>query len=320
MPVALMTWRSSALYTTGTSPAAILAGLKAAIDAEVAANPSTALWMVAAFDAAVGTLTLKNTTAGITAGGAAARRLMVFGSVGNPHADAADGASANANSLYCGVAPTAAVDVPQVAFTAGAPYTTGVWVPGGQIAGSFPTDRVQYHETFDGMVVVFRYLTMDTVARLATAFMGALAVTLDGETARDIAFGSTGPWSTGQDSAALQQSEWAPSGDATVGGATLSRANFSDPTNGLLRVQRAYLTNGTARSAYRGPGAERYYIPLVMRDLSSAVCRIKLRQIALGAREPHGTTVSDVGGVQATKVGERNDIASDGPWLTNFRV
>ena len=321
MPVPLMTWRASVLVSQTPSLAGYLAGLKTAVDAEVAAHPTAALWQVGHFNPSGGTLSLKNTPVGIAAGGSPARRLLLFGG-SQPHGAAVDGAVSAGNALYCGVAPIGGVDVPPQGYTAGVPFTTGPWISGGTFIhpGGFGADVVQYYETYAGMVIAYRSTSMtNSHGNIATAFLGALAVTMDGEAARDMAAGSVGGWTVNQDSYANFSSEWMPTGDA-ANSAGYARASYHDPVNGITRMQRAYLTNGSNRSAYRGSNAERYFLPHVMRDVTNAYCRVQLRQIALGVRDTHDATISNVAGIQARKIGARSDVPEDGPWITNFRV
>lgn len=320
MPATLLTWRKSDLYTITETLAGFLAGLKAAIDAEVAANPSAALWEVADYDGTDGTLVIKNTAAGIAAGGSANRRLMLFGGVA-PNTAAIDGATSNTSSLYCGVAPSAGVDAPQQAYGTGVPFTTGAWVPGGILTTVFTLDKVEYYETAAGMVIVFREGSMTGATNnLSTAILGALAVTMDGESERDIAVGSAGLWVANADTTPGGTGLYIPSANPT-GSVGYVRANYLDPDDGVVRCIRLFtgvLAGDTA--GIRGVGSTRFFFPIPLRDVNNNYLRIRLRQIGVGLRDVHGSTMSDADGIRAYKIGARTDTAEDGPWLLNSRI
>jgi hypothetical protein len=316
MTVSTLTWRPSALYTlTASTHAAAIAGLKAAVDAEVAANPTTALWQVA--DYSSGTLTLKRTANGSGGSG----RIMIFGG-SSPNTLAIDGATAGSASLYGGYAPNATADAPEASYASGVPYTTGDWIPGGLITTLLTSiDRVTYFESTAGMFIVWRRAAMNaTSTNLATFFAGQLAVSLDGSTAYHIAGGSAGLWAGSQDSVtAAGASLWI--GHGGEGTASSARTNFKESAGNVKRCQKLQalgIASNTDR--LKDAGAKRYFLPILMPNSDSSYIAIKLRQIAGGIEGIFGQAISDASGVAAYKIAGRSDSNDHGPWLTNFLI
>lgn len=320
MPVPLLTWTKATIATVPTTTVAgCLSGLKAAVDAHNAANPTTAFWVVSDYSAPNGTLVLKPTAAGIAAGGTADARIIFFGGSA-PNLAAVDGISNTATPLYCGLATSAGVDAPQQAYTAGAPFTTGVYIGGAVLNAFSSVDRVTYWESFDGLVVAFHRNAMtSTSTNLGNFIVGKLLVDPDGETARWFVTGSLTLWNGSNDSSASTQGVAIPASSSVA--AAAARANALIEPSAIIRTFRTLQAGAAGNlAAARSAGNARYFFPIIMRASESLTTVGKLRQIAYGIQEIFGQTVSTVDGVAAHKLGSRSDVIDDGPWICNFRV
>jgi hypothetical protein len=318
MTVTTRTWRHSALYTNATfTVAGVLAAVNTAVLAEVAAFPSTALWTVADYSAVNGTITFKRTA--VSSGGAG--RIMLFGG-SVPHTLAADGSSLLNTSLYGGYAVSATSDAPEQAYTAGKPYTTGDWLPGGQIiltATIANIERVEWYEHEEGMFFVFRLAIMNTTNAISSFFGGFHGVSVDGSTAYAIACGSAGQWATTQDTAtAGAGSQWLSLGTEATAGNT--RTNFQESAGNVRRCRKLQVVPATAiQDALRDSGSKRYFYPIYLRNSDETRLVIKMRQIGIGITEVHNQTMNTATLTPACiKISTRSDQNDNGPWLTNF--
>lgn len=330
----LSTWRASAVYTTSANTvAAWLAGLKALVDAELAAHPTTALWQVSDYSAGNGTLVLKPTTN--AASGVGARRVMFFGGVSTPSSAAVGGqASLSTSYVCCGVAPTANVDAPQQAYATGAPFTTGLWVPGGGIVAPVTSgaEKLQYFEMDQCIVVTSQRPTMVAASgNLASAIIGQMAVTMDGTSLSDFANGSSGLWTADADGTHSQQNSTSNGPFAFGSSANLNNVygqnKYNDPIDGVVAAVPAFVSNNslwTQAENYTGGRAglanERYFFPIPMRQVVQNRLRYKMRQMAWGVSGTFGEEMLNDSGVRALKLGTRSDVADQGPWLTNFQA
>lgn len=322
MTVATVTWRKSALYTnTTTNIASVLSSIKDAVDAEVAANPSTYQWAVADYSAVDGTLVLKPRSPSTL-------RLMFYGG-SSPHTDATDGAAAASTSLYVGLAVNPGVDAPQQAYTAGAPFTTNQWLSGGLIAAASNISgnswaKLEYWEHVDGFLLVIRKNTMNsgtTNANSALGWGGKMAVSADGQTAYSICGGSTGGLSSTLDTVTAAGGG-IPFSNGTESTTTNSRNNFYESETDVIRRCQCLFKPRAAGLALklRDAGNRRYFPPIYMVNSNEDRLMIKMRQMAWGVDDAHGTTYSDVDGIKGHRVGFRDDTASPGFWLTNMPV
>ena len=333
MPVSLLTWRKSATYTVAAQTVAgLIAALKAAIDAEVAANPATAKWQVASYATGTSnTLVLK-----ARAGGT--RRLMIFGGSDVPNGAAIGGANFNSPAawLYGGVAPTAGVDSPEQAYTTGVPFTTGRWI-GGASAGAVYSgmDRVTYHEHDDGILVLWHYQNMTGGDKKSChLLLGGHGINMDDDTVVDVAAGSCGPWIADFDSNSQDTSDWAvnegsymqsflphtlaPSNGSGTSTGT-SRIFYNDPTAGAKQGAQM-LVPINAMGMWKSQSNRQYFLPFFVLSISEGWLRIKLRQIAIGPAAVHDTVYTNGTDRTARKLAVRGDVASEGPWLTSFAV
>lgn len=329
----LSNWRKSADYATSANTvAAWLAGLKALVDAEVAANPTTALWQVSDYSAVNGTLVIKPTTN--AASGVGARRVMFFGGAA-PHATAVGGQTGMGSTyVCCGVAPTANVDAPQQSFSAGAPFTTGLWIPGGGIVSPSVSgaEVLSYFELDQGIVVASRRTTMLlTSGNVGSAILGQMAVSMDGVTLTDFANGSSGVWTADAEGDHSQQNSTNNGPFATGPSGNLNgpygQNKYSDAVDGVVACVPAFISKGSAwtqaenfTGGRRGDANERYFFPIPMRQVVQNRLKIKMRQIAWGVSGIFGEEMLNDSGVRAIKFGTRSDIADQGPWLTNFQA
>ncbi len=329
--MALSNWRASALYGAGATVALCLSGLKAAVDAEVAANPSTHLWTVADYSAPNGTLVLKPSVN--AASGVGARRVMFFGGQ-VPNTAAIGGQTADVGWLYCGVAPTANVDAPQQSYTVGAPFTTGVWVAGGMVCNPAVAPalaNVQYFELDQGIVLSLQTALFNATQSQRTAMVGQLAVSLDGATLYDFANGSGGRWNSSPENmhTGLHESDcgtFPDSNPVQAVAAGYAACRYNDPIDGVVvctRVQTLSANYTPAQhqtDALRTSGSSRYFLPIPMMQVILPRLKMKMRQMAIGVEGIHAETMSSVAGVQAIKLGERGDTQGQGPWLTNLQA
>ncbi len=315
MSVLTRTWRHSALYTVTATLAGAIAGLKAAVDAEVAANPTTAKWQVADSSVPNGTLTLKRTANGTGGRG----RIMVFGGSA-PNTNAIDAHTSNTSFLYGGYAPDASVDAPEQAYATGKPYTTGDWVPGGGITSSFTgLDRLEYYETEDGMFIVWRAAIMNAAtSTIASFFAGDLAVSVDGQTAYAISGGSAGTWTTAEDTQATGTTGmWLSLGTESTASST--RTNYVETVGNVRRVRKIQIVPATLiQDALRDAASKRYFIPIYLRNSDQLRTLIKLRQIGAGISEVHNQAINSATLTPAAiKIALRSDTQETGPWLLN---
>lgn len=319
MSVSTRTWRHSALYTVSAATVAgNLAALKAAIDAEVIANPSTYFWGVADSSVPNGTLTLKRSANGT--GGAG--RIMVFGGSA-PNTNAIDAQTSATTSLYGGFAATATSDAPEQAYTAGKPYTTGDWIPGGSIlvtATIANSERVEYYETEDGIFVVFRLASMNASNSMAGSFFaGNLAVSVDGQTAYAISGGSAGALVTTNESSGTAGTGFF-FGNGTEGTAANTRTNYQESAGNVRRCKRmTIIARVGEQEAWRDGASKRYFYPIYLRNSDQTRTIIKMRQMAMGITETHNQLINSATLTPAcTKIAIRSDQVDCGPWLTNF--
>lgn len=315
MPTPTLTWRPSAVYAvSATTLAACLQALKDAVDAEVAANPSTAIWQVADFSSVNGTLVLKRRTGA----GGGNRRIMLFGGA-IPSGAATGGATGGVTTLYGGVAPTAGVDAPQQAFTAGAPFTTGVWVPGGIISTTYTSaERVSYWESADGIVVVWRRATTTAAGNTFVFAAGGIMSDVSDDTVIDCSFGSAGTLAAAAYGILSSANLLVPAGATPA--ASNARCQILYP--GDLAASSAYRIHGmgTGDSTRLKNGQQAYFLPMFMGRGGFNQLAGKLRQMAFGPAGILGQVLSTASGVIAYGVGDRLDADVDVLWLTNFKV
>lgn len=320
MTLPTMTWRRSALGTLGAQTVAgAIAALKALIDAEVIANPSTYQWSVADSSVPNGTLVLKPRSGD-------SQRVMVFGGQ-SPNTLAVDGATAATTSLYIGCADSAGVDAPQASYSAGVPFTTGNWLAGGIIctASNLSVNtwtKVEYWEHADGIFIVFRKNTMNasSATNSCVGWGGKMAVSVDGNTGYHISGASVGGLVSAMDTGTAAAVGQPISHGAET--ALLPRANYYETdTLSIRQCQKMFSARVSGIPAkMRNNGARRYWLPIYMANSNEDRVTIKMRQISWGVPEAHGTTLSDVSGVEAHKIGFRDDQVGDGPWLVNILV
>jgi hypothetical protein len=329
--MAISAWRKSLPYVLGNSVALYLSGIKAAIDAEVAANPTTALWQVSDFNATNGTLVLKPTAN--AASGVGNRRFILFGGVGTPSVASVGGITfATAGTLCGGFAPTAGVDAPQQSYVTGVPFTTGEYLGGGIIlTPSAGLNRVTYFELDQGIIIcIHRDIQNVNNGNIATCIAGQLGVSMDGSTLYDVCSASGNAWVANPDSGLTGQISLAtnmfPCTSSPNG--IYAQFKFLSPIDGVVNVipnftgatDAQYSATDFFEGARKGQLNERYFFSIPMRHLSFAYTEMKMRQIAWGINGIFGEAISDISGVQALKLGCRSDIADQGPWLTNFQA
>lgn len=315
MAVPTLTWRPSAVYVVpSTNVAGALSSLKDAVDAEVTANPTTAVWEVADWNSGNGTLVLRRRA---SAGGGS-RRIMFFGGV-LPSTAATGGANAAATTLYAGVAPTAGVDAPQQAYSVGVPFTTGAWIPSGFVAGTFTAvERVQYWECTDGVAVVWRRFSTSSSGNVIVAAAGGLATDSTDSTVIDIAFASFNVLST------TPLAVVAGSGQLVPGGSNPSASNarchilFPGDTAATLAFRIHGMGSGDA-SRLRD-GQQVFFLPMFLGRVAFEQLGGKLRQLAFGPAGTCGQTLSTASGIIAYGISDRLDTNADALWLTNFKV
>lgn len=328
MTVATMTWRNSGTYSgTYTTLATALAGIKSSIDSEVAAHPTTALWQVADSSAPNGTLTLKATSVGITAGIAAAYRIMIFGGqVPNVAAVGPAGPTLGTGRLYCGCAPTANVDAPQQSYATGVPYTTGQWVAGGFCTGTFTSmAKIQYYESIGGIIVLIEVTSMSGAASQCSLIAaGALMVSPDGTAQIDCAWGSgdclvAQPWtiSSAVPGGYVPAATAAPSGDQPQ----LMYIDIDDTaaTRGFRLFAPTGSVSGATSRMKRTNKA--YFLPIMIGSVGTGKLGGRLRQMAFGQIAAHGDIVNDVSAVkQAQAISLGGATPWDALWLTDFVI
>ena len=317
MTVETITWRRSALGDlSAANVAGVLGSFNTLFIAEKAANPSTWQWEVADYSAVNGTLVLKPRSG--------TQRLMLFGG-SSPNSAAIDSAAAATTTTYVGLATAPGVDAPQQAYTAGAPFTTGEWIPGGSMAGNSALSgftKVEYWEHEDGLVLVVRSNTMNSGAgNLTLCWGGIMAVTVDGNTGISICGGPAGELSSNMDTVTTSGASSVPFSNG-VTGTSSARNNFYDADNDVVRrceVLFKFRTTGLDLKM-RDAGNRRYFAPIFMVNSNEDRLLIKMRQMSWGISEAHGTTYSDVDGVQGHRIAFRADQASVGFWLSNKLV
>ena len=329
--MAISPWRMSAAYPLGNSIALYLSGIKAAIDAEVAANPTTALWQVADFNAINGTLVIKPTANAVS--GVGNRRVILFGGVGVPSVASLGGIATPGTTYLCGgYAPTAGVNAPEQSYVTGVPFTTGQYLGGGQIViPDVNLNRVTYFELDQGIIIcIHKSIQITNSTNIATCIAGQLGVSMDGNTLYEVCSSSGSTWRDNPDGGLTGSisSTSCMFPCTALPNSIYSQFKFLSPIDGVINVIPAF--TGAPNSNYaqtdffegarKGSANERYFFSIPMRGLTNAFLDMKMRQMAWGINGIFGEVITDISGVQGRKLGCRSDIADQGPWLTNFQA
>jgi hypothetical protein len=333
----LVPWRQAARYSVSSNTAQnVITALKDAINAEVAANPTTALWQVCDFVTAANTASLTIKPTANAPSGIGARRVFFHCNTSAPPSAGFQGGqtgwSVGAQIIGFGVSPTGNTDVPTTSPQTAAPWTD--WLPGGHgyIGTYFTASHLSYFETDQGIIVVLQTALMNSANNnIITMMAGQLAVSLDGLTLYDICAGSYGAWSDRPEGAMINSAIAGSCGPfPTHIPSHLNTANtmskVKDPQDGIVAVCAGIQSQTsvvTAAALYtkgrRGRNNERYFFPIPMRQVIIAKTKYKMRQMAYGTTGTYGEIISDAGGVKAVMLGSRANIEDSGIWLTEFQ-
>jgi hypothetical protein len=323
MPLALLTWYESGLSVMASANVTeALTALKDAVDTRVAASPSTAMWQVASSElvAAAKYVVLKPTTVATTAGARADMRVMYFGG-SNPNASVITPYAASSVNLFVGIAPDAGVDTPDVAYTAGIPFTTGSWQASLLTSAFASLNRVGYWEYVGGIIVMVRSDIMNNSNRMAIGMAGEMASSLDDNTLYYYVHGGLATFPANVDkNSAISNGNWVQPEASTT--ASYSGSYYSVDRVSWMRVASIWgPRNDDSSLGWKKSGTSiNFFLPVYCRDAIASTTMMKLRQIAYGPAGIYGDILVGTLGEKAIKVGMRTDIAEHGPWLTDFHV
>ena len=317
MTAPLMTWYVSEEAQVGGDGLAIgmMQAIKTALDAYVAANPSTASWAVVGSDFSISST--RHVT--IARRDGSAGRICLFSSTIVPHADAIEGSSL-ANALYIGYAPLATETEPQQLANIGALWPQ--WVQG-RYARSGSTATYDYFRIFDSLGgLVFYFSNSETASRMFGA--GELFIGPD-TNAYYGAFSSGGgnpmssTWMTSATTASASAYYPFASENPSLGGA--GGVWYFDADRPLRRVVGCdpdFLSDVTA--------SRRQFLPFFVGGEALIGFPWKLRQIAYGAHGVLAEQLLEAGGtgqVLARGMSPRRGVSANGAhtmWATNFAI
>lgn len=309
---AIVPWRKLSGGATAGNAAALISAIHDVINNDVSANPTLALWETAYYTTNA-TLILRPHAN--NSGVAASARIALFGGSA-PNATAVPGLTTNSGYLYICYGPTAGVNTPDNAFTAGPLFTTGLYLTSILSVAFAGVSAVEVVQCDAGCAFVPRITTPGgTAGNVFFGCAGDLMLEQDALTAAPYIFG-------GGAGLAVECMGIAPAAGMLETGSTGGRGQTKLSTDvGIVEVSRA-ISISFAQQPGLVDGTRYKFLPIPMRNISSPSLHGYMRQMALGPSSgllQQITSAISAPDPAAIAISTSN-ISGSTLWLTNFQV